>query len=111
VIRGAGWFHRYESPGSGGGLGELGDPRQFGVAELDPVNGEVTGLEEKPRQPKSDLALAGVYMFTPAVHEAVAQLTPSWHGNSKSPWRALPSMLPCDDPRSRTLLWREVKST
>jgi glucose-1-phosphate thymidylyltransferase len=55
------------------------DPRQFGVAELD-AGGEVTGLEEKPSQPKSDLALVGVYIFTPAVHEAVGQLAPSGRG-------------------------------
>ncbi|HLH59909.1 MAG TPA: glucose-1-phosphate thymidylyltransferase [Streptosporangiaceae bacterium] len=55
------------------------DPRQFGVAELD-GSGEVIGLEEKPRQPKSDLALVGVYIFTPAVHEAIRQLKPSWRG-------------------------------
>jgi glucose-1-phosphate thymidylyltransferase len=55
------------------------DPRQFGVAELDAA-GEVVGLEEKPRDPKSDLALVGVYIFTSAVHEAVAQLKPSWRG-------------------------------
>ena len=35
--------------------------------------GQVVGLEEKPQQPKSDLALVGVYMFTPAVHEAVRE--------------------------------------
>jgi glucose-1-phosphate thymidylyltransferase len=56
-------------------LTRVPDPRQFGVAELD-ANGEVIGLEEKPRQPKSDLALVGVYIFTPAVHEAVRQLVP-----------------------------------
>jgi glucose-1-phosphate thymidylyltransferase len=55
------------------------DPRQFGVAELDDA-GEVTGLEEKPSHPKSDLALAGVYIFTPEIHEAVSQLTPSARG-------------------------------
>jgi glucose-1-phosphate thymidylyltransferase len=55
------------------------DPRQFGVAELDEA-GEVIGLEEKPQQPKSDLALVGVYIFTPAVHEAVRNLSPSWRG-------------------------------
>ncbi len=55
------------------------DPRQFGVAELDDY-GEVAGLEEKPCHPKSDLALAGVYIFTPAIHEAVARLTPSGRG-------------------------------
>jgi glucose-1-phosphate thymidylyltransferase len=55
------------------------DPRQFGVAELD-GSGEVIGLEEKPQRPKSDLALVGVYIFTPAVHDAVGQLEPSWRG-------------------------------
>jgi glucose-1-phosphate thymidylyltransferase len=55
------------------------DPRQFGVAELD-AYGEVAGLEEKPSHPKSDLALVGVYIFTPAIHEAVAKLTPSGRG-------------------------------
>jgi glucose-1-phosphate thymidylyltransferase len=37
-------------------------------------------LEEKPQRPKSDLALVGVYLFTPAVHEAVAGLAPSGRG-------------------------------
>lgn len=60
-------------------LTRVADPRDFGVAELD-ENGQVTGLEEKPRQPKSDLALVGVYMFTPAIHEAVRNLKPSWRG-------------------------------
>jgi glucose-1-phosphate thymidylyltransferase len=60
-------------------LTQVPDPRQFGVAELDDA-GEVAGLAEKPQQPKSDLALVGVYIFTPAVHEAVRQLAPSWRG-------------------------------
>jgi glucose-1-phosphate thymidylyltransferase len=60
-------------------LTRIPDPRQFGVAELDST-GQVVGLAEKPEQPKSDLALVGVYMFTPAVHEAVRQLKPSWRG-------------------------------
>jgi glucose-1-phosphate thymidylyltransferase len=60
-------------------LTKVPDPRQFGVAELDSA-GKVIGLEEKPERPKSDLALVGVYIFTPAVHEAVRQLKPSWRG-------------------------------
>ena len=60
-------------------LTSVPDPRQFGVAELDTA-GEVVGLEEKPQHPKSDLALVGVYIFTPAVHEAVSRLVPSWRG-------------------------------
>ena len=60
-------------------LTRVSDPSSFGVAELGD-DGAVVRLEEKPRQPKSDLALVGVYMFTPAVHEAVRALTPSWRG-------------------------------
>jgi glucose-1-phosphate thymidylyltransferase len=60
-------------------LTQVADPRDFGVAELDDA-GQVIGLEEKPRQPKSDLALVGVYLFTPCVHEAVRALKPSWRG-------------------------------
>lgn len=60
-------------------LTRVEDPTSFGVAELD-GQGRVVGLEEKPQQPKSDLALVGVYLFTPAVHEAVRAIEPSWRG-------------------------------
>jgi glucose-1-phosphate thymidylyltransferase len=60
-------------------LTEVPDPREFGVAELDEA-GQVIGLEEKPQRPKSNLALVGVYIFRPSVHEAVQNLKPSWRG-------------------------------
>jgi len=60
-------------------LTRVPNPTSFGVAELDST-GRVIGLEEKPAVPKSDLALVGVYLFTPAVHEAVRKIQPSGRG-------------------------------
>ncbi len=54
------------------------DPEQYGVAELS--DGTVVKLVEKPAEPKTDLALVGVYMFTPCVHEAARSIKPSGRG-------------------------------
>ncbi|WP_432167111.1 glucose-1-phosphate thymidylyltransferase [Streptomyces sp. bgisy031] len=58
---------------------KVADPREFGVAEVD-ENGRVLRLVEKPEFPRSDLAVIGLYFFTPAIHEAVAAIEPSARG-------------------------------
>ena len=54
------------------------DPQHYGVAELN--DGRVARLVEKPEQPQTDLALVGVYMFTPAIFEAARAIEPSGRG-------------------------------
>jgi glucose-1-phosphate thymidylyltransferase len=60
-------------------LTKVPDPQNYGVAELD-GGGRVTRLVEKPPEPASDLALVGVYMFTPRIHEAARAIQPSGRG-------------------------------
>ena len=55
------------------------DPEHYGVAELD-EDQRVTRLVEKPKEPKTDLALVGVYMFTPQIFDAARAIDPSWRG-------------------------------
>ena len=59
-------------------LQRVKDPSEYGIAELQ--DGRVVQLVEKPKEPRSDLALVGVYLFTPAVFESVKAITPSARG-------------------------------
>jgi glucose-1-phosphate thymidylyltransferase len=59
-------------------LRQVPDPQRFGVAEV--VDGRIVGIEEKPQQPKSDLAVTGVYMYGPEVFDIVRTLKPSGRG-------------------------------
>jgi glucose-1-phosphate thymidylyltransferase len=59
-------------------LTPVADPEHYGVAELH--DGRVVALAEKPPQPKTNLALVGVYMFTPSIHEAARAIEPSARG-------------------------------
>jgi glucose-1-phosphate thymidylyltransferase len=59
-------------------LTPVDDPEHYGVAELD--GGRVKRLVEKPKDPDSDLALVGVYMFTRAIFDAGRAIKPSARG-------------------------------
>ncbi len=59
-------------------LTEVKDPQRFGIAELD---GEiVTNIIEKPKEPKSNWAVIGVYMYGPEVFDVIEKMKPSDRG-------------------------------
>lgn len=60
-------------------LKEVADPAAFGVAELDSC-GKVMRVVEKPEQPRSNMALVGIYIFASEIHEAIDKIHPSRRG-------------------------------
>ncbi|MCW4005062.1 MAG: glucose-1-phosphate thymidylyltransferase [Candidatus Bathyarchaeota archaeon] len=60
-------------------LKTVDDPSRFGIAQLD-NQGNVVKLVEKPKTPMGNLAIIGTYLFSNKVHQAIAQIKPSWRG-------------------------------
>ncbi len=59
-------------------LKEVHDPNRFGVAEIS--GGKIVGIEEKPKQPKSNMAVTGIYMYDGRVFDVIKTLKPSGRG-------------------------------
>ncbi|MBI9019227.1 MAG: NTP transferase domain-containing protein [Phycisphaerae bacterium] len=60
-------------------LKEVPDPQRFGVADVDD-DGKVLSIVEKPSQPKSNLAVVGIYMFDNQIFDIISTLKPSDRG-------------------------------
>jgi glucose-1-phosphate thymidylyltransferase len=60
-------------------LKKVHDPQRYGVVELS-KDGRILGIEEKPKQPRSDLAVTGIYFYDAGVFEFVRKLKPSARG-------------------------------
>ena len=77
-IRGAARAYRHQGGGAKILLKKVTDPQRFGVPEL---NGrEVLRIEEKPKEPKSDYAVIGIYMYDAEVFKIINTLKPSGRG-------------------------------
>lgn len=59
-------------------LSKVPDPQRFGVPEI--INGKIISIEEKPRYPKSQFAVTGIYLYDSHIFEAVQNIPPSGRG-------------------------------
>jgi glucose-1-phosphate thymidylyltransferase len=77
-----------ERPDAVVGVTAVDAPQHYGIVELN--GNEILSIEEKPAKPRSNLALIGVYLFTPAIHPVIEKLTPSGRGEleiTEAIWR------------------------
>jgi len=77
-IRAAADAYRAQGGGAKILLKKVVDPERFGVPEL--AGQHVLRIEEKPKQPKSEYAVIGIYMYDEAVFEIIRTLKPSDRG-------------------------------
>jgi glucose-1-phosphate thymidylyltransferase len=77
-IRGAADDFRRQARGAKILLKEVTDAERFGVAEIS--GARIVGIEEKPKRPKSNFAVTGIYMYDETVFEKVRQIEPSERG-------------------------------
>ncbi len=77
-IRGAVEDFRKQERGAKILLKEVHDAERFGVAEIQ--GDRIVGIEEKPKQPKSNYAVTGIYMYDASVFEKIRTLEPSGRG-------------------------------
>lgn len=87
------------------------DPSSYGIAEVDHDH-RVRRVVEKPVRPVSDLAITGLYFFTPAVHRAIAAITPSQRGELEIT-DAIQQMVEWGEPVDACLItgqWRDTGS-
>ena len=57
----------------------VNDPQRYGVAAFD-TNGQVLSIEEKPKEPKSNYAVVGLYFYPKSVVQIAKNVKPSWRG-------------------------------
>jgi len=79
-------------------LKQVTDPERFGVAEI--RDGKVVGVEEKPKKPKSNYAITGIYFYDGEVFDVIRKLKPSGRGELEitdvNNWYIQKGRLACD---------------
>ena len=90
------------------GLTEVSQPSQFGIAEVS--NDKIISIVEKPKNPKSNLAVTGVYFLRPSIFEVISTLKPSWR-NELEITEALQKMLTKEHKLGYTVIdgwWKDT---